>query len=123
MIDPMFVELDQALPPLIDTAIDRQTASASPAGPFPSERQEALARTLISALEFDFGRGRIDVSAHPFTGGVTNDTRMTTRYNPDDFCMSMFAVLHETGHALYQQGLPDAWAGQPIGDRRRHGIA
>ena len=56
------------------------------------------------------------MSHHPFCGGEPDDTRITTRYNEGDFLESLFAVLHETGHALYQQGLPKAWRGQPVGD-------
>ena len=114
-IDPIFAELRTALPPLIDQAIDRQPNVSSPSGPFPNERQAAMGRTLMQALGFDFHSGRLDVSHHPFCGGEPDDTRITTRYDEDDFLKSMFAVLHETGHALYQQGLPAAWRGQPVG--------
>ena len=66
-------------------------------------------------LGFDFDRGRLDVSHHPFCGGVSDDTRITTRYDEEDFLGSLMAVLHETGHALYQQGLPSDWRHQPVG--------
>jgi carboxypeptidase Taq len=69
----------------------------------------------MTALGFDFAHGRLDVSDHPFCGGVPEDTRITTRYSEDDFLESLMAVLHETGHALYQQGLPAAWRSQPVG--------
>ena len=115
-IDPVFNQLRTALPPLIDLAIANQAERSPIAGPFSVERQEKLGQALMAALGFDFEHGRLDVSHHPFCGGALGDTRITTRYNNADFMGSMFAVLHETGHALYQQGLPAAWRGQPVGD-------
>ena len=114
-IDPVFDELGAALPDMVDDAIVRQTTGRVPQGPFPIERQEALGRALMAEVGFDFERGRLDVSHHPFCGGDPDDTRITTRYNEHDFLESMFAVLHETGHAMYEQGLPGAWRGQPVG--------
>ena len=115
-IDPLFDELQSALPPLVDQALGRQAQPDPLPGPFPLQRQKALARELMEALGFDFERGLLGVSHHPFCGGVPDDTRITTRYSRSDFLESMFAVLHETGHALYQQGLPKAWRGQPVGE-------
>ncbi len=115
-IDPLFDELQSALPPLVDQALGRQAQPDPLPGTFPLQRQKALARELMEALGFDFERGLLGVSHHPFCGGVPDDTRITTRYSRSDFLESMFAVLHETGHALYQQGLPKAWRGQPVGE-------
>ncbi len=115
-IDPLFAQLRDMLPSLIDRALDSQPQPLLPQGPFPRDRQEALGRALMAAVGFDFERGRLDASHHPFCGGEPDDTRITTRYNEDDFLESLFAVLHETGHAIYQQGLPKAWRGQPVGD-------
>ena len=117
-IDPVFNELRTALPPLIDLAIANQAARSPLASPFSTERQEQLSQALMAALGFDFAHGRLDVSHHPFCGGDPSDVRITTRYDNADFMTSMFSVLHETGHALYQQGLPAAWRGQPVGDSR-----
>jgi carboxypeptidase Taq len=66
-------------------------------------------------MGFDFTRGRLDVSAHPFCGGAAEDVRMTTRYDERDFLPSILGVIHETGHALYEMGLPRAWVRQPVG--------
>ena len=115
-IDPLFDELRSALPPLIDQALGRQAQSVPLPGPFSVERQQALAHALMATAGFDFQHGLLGVSHHPFCGGVPDDTRITTRYNEADFLESMFAVLHETGHALYQQGLPKAWRGQLVGE-------
>ena len=115
-IDPLFAELAAALPPLIDAALGAQPRTAPLPGPFAVEKQAALGKALMAAVGFDFQHGRLDTSHHPFCGGAPDDTRITTRYNEGDFLESMFAVLHESGHALYQQGLPKAWRGQPVGE-------
>ena len=114
-IDPIFGELRYVLPDLIDRAISRQVPAEAPTGPFSIAAQAHLGRTLMRNMGFDFERGRLDVSHHPFCGGEPDDARITTRYDEGDFLKSMFAVLHETGHALYEQGLPPAWRGQPVG--------
>jgi carboxypeptidase Taq len=71
---------------------------------------------------FDFNHGRLDVSHHPFCGGVAEDVRITTRYSEDDFSEALMGVLHETGHAKYEQGLPAEWLTQPVGEARSMGI-
>lgn len=114
-VTPLFARLKAALPPVIDRAIATQRPPAPVPGPFAIPCQEALARRLMAQLGFDFERGRLDVTHHPFCGGDPDDVRVTTRYNEDNFLDSMFAVLHETGHAMYEQGLPAAWRGQPVG--------
>lgn len=70
------------------------------------------------ALGFDFHHGRLDVSAHPFCGGIPDDVRITTRYDEADFLKALMGVLHETGHALYERGLPAALRHQPAGEAR-----
>ena len=116
VVDPIFDELKRALPGLIDAALAAQRTPLPTPGPFSDARQAALAHNLMRRLGFDFERGRLDTSHHPFCGGDPDDTRITTRYNPDAFLESMFAVLHETGHAMYEQGLPADWRRQPVGD-------
>jgi len=74
---------------------------------YPSEKQQALSKFAAEKIGYDFAAGRIDVSVHPFCSGIApGDTRITTRYNPNYFGDALFGVLHETGHALYEQGLP-----------------
>ncbi|MFM7151182.1 MAG: carboxypeptidase M32 [Gemmataceae bacterium] len=83
---------------------------------FPVERQKVFGEAAAAALGFDFEAGRLDVSTHPFCSGIgPGDTRMTTRYNPRQFNESFFGVLHETGHGLYDQGLPPEHVGTPRG--------
>jgi len=112
----LFDDLRGFLPGMIDRVLGRQGEALPLPGPFPQARQRALGKEMMRALRFDFTRGRLDVSHHPFCGGVPDDTRITTRYSEDDFLESLMAVLHETGHALYQQGLPADWRSQPVGE-------
>ena len=120
-IDRIFGELARFLPDTINAAIERQAALPAPIqpeGPFSIESQRQVGRKLMATLGFDFERGRLDVSTHPFCGGTPDDVRLTTRYSDDDFARSMMGVLHETGHALYEQGLPKPWRRQPVGGAR-----
>ena len=87
-----------------------------PLGPFPSTTQEALCRRLSEAAGLESSHSRLDRSAHPFCGGTPTDVRITTRYDEADFARSLLGVLHETGHALYERGLPHAHARQPVGE-------
>jgi carboxypeptidase Taq len=87
-----------------------------PVGPFPIAKQERLCREIAERLGLDFEHARLDQSAHPFSGGTPTDVRITTRYQEDDFASAILAVVHETGHALYERGLPSAHARQPVGE-------
>jgi carboxypeptidase Taq len=119
-IDRIFDELERFLPRATDAAITRQAtqpALAAP-GPFPVERQRVLSETLMRVIGFPFAQGRLDVSLHPFSGGTPDDLRITTRYDENDFAKALMATLHETGHALYEAGLPKAWRRQPVGEAR-----
>ena len=119
-IDPAFDDLAAFLPGFTGAVIERQAARPplQIEGPFPADRQEALGRRFMAALGFDFDRGRLDVSHHPFTGGAPDDIRITTRYDEADFLTGLYAVLHETGHAQYAAGLPRQWRHQPVGRAR-----
>ena len=120
-IDELFSDLAGFLPEFTETALARQADRADPVlpdGPFSTERQRILGEKLMGTLGFDFDAGRLDVSLHPFCGGVPGDIRITTRYADNDFTQSLMGVLHETGHALYEMGLPDDWRYQPVGSAR-----
>ena len=120
-IDVLFADLASFLPGFLDDALARQGARPAPLplpGPFPVEKQRALGLELMTALGFDFDHGRLDVSLHPFCGGTPGDVRITTRYDEASFMPALMGVLHETGHALYERGLPEAWRRQPVGRAR-----
>ncbi|MGE5506850.1 MAG: carboxypeptidase M32 [Actinomycetota bacterium] len=121
-IDQVFADLETFLPAFVERALAAQAARpapVSPPGPFPTEAQRALGIRLMTALGFDFGHGRLDTSFHPFCGGYPEDVRITTRYDEADFTSALMGVLHETGHALYDFGLPGGrWRHQPVGRAR-----
>jgi carboxypeptidase Taq len=120
-IDAVFADLARFLPDFIGRVLDRQARKPLPLaldGPFDLGAQRRLCRCLMQAVGFDFRHGRLDESHHPFCGGVPDDVRLTTRYEADDFMPGIMGVLHETGHALYDQGLPAEWRHQPVGEAR-----
>ncbi|HWI29542.1 MAG TPA: carboxypeptidase M32 [Stellaceae bacterium] len=125
VIDRLFDDLAGRLPTLIERALEAQSrrpAPLVPDGPFPIEAQRQIGLELMQRLGFDFEHGRLDVSLHPFCGGTPDDVRLTTRYDEADFGRALMGVLHETGHALYERGLPEAWRRQPVGHARSMSI-
>ena len=123
-IERVFADLKTWLPDLASRAEAKQRGEKvlAPSGPFPIAIQRALSLEIMKLLGFDFEAGRLDESAHPFSGGVPEDLRLTTRYRENDFAQSLMGAIHETGHARYEQNLPREWLGQPIGTARSYGI-
>lgn len=120
-IDRIFAPLIKVLPGLIAEVLaaqQKRPAPVAPAGPFPIEAQRRAGRMMMEKLGFEFDHGRLDISLHPFCGGTPDDVRITTRYDEADFARALMGVLHETGHALYERGLPVAWRRQPVGEAR-----
>ena len=118
-IDSLFDRLAGFLPGFLAQVIERQASEPAPLpleGPFPIDAQRALGRRMMEAVGFDFDHGRLDESNHPFTGGTPDDVRITTRYDEGDFTQGLMATLHETGHAMYELGLPASWRYQPVGE-------
>jgi carboxypeptidase Taq len=118
-IVPVFAGYEAFLGQALPQAEERQArnpAPLRPPGPFPIAVQEALCRRLAARLGLDFAHARLDRSAHPFSGGTQTDVRITSRYDEADFTQAVLAVVHETGHALYERGLPASHARQPVGE-------
>ena len=122
-IDTIFKALSRKLPSLINEAIEVQAAHAPTplAGKFTVARQRSLSIDVLKALGFPFDRGRLDESEHPFTEGVPGDIRVTTRFDATDPFSGLLGAVHETGHAMYDLGLPLKWRDQPVG--RDRGLA
>ena len=120
----VFGAVRQWLPGLIDRVVERQSQHSliEPRGPFPIDRQQALCQRVVAMLGFDFSAGRLDTSTHPFSGGVPEDVRMTTRYREDEFLPALMGTVHETGHGRYEQNRPREWLGQPVSQARSMAI-
>ena len=108
--------------PLAEERQAKQQTPVKPPGPFPIATQETLCRRIAERIGLDFEHAQLDRSAHPFSGGTPTDVRITTRYDLGDFSQSIMAVIHETGHALYERGLPRSFARQPVGEAAGMGI-
>ncbi len=119
-IAPVFAELKAFLKDFIPLAVEKQAkVKLKPLSPpYSIEAQKALGLEVMKAIGFDFDHGRLDISHHPFCGGVPSDVRMTTRYRTDEFLSALMGIMHETGHGLYEQGLPKQWGHWPSGSAR-----
>lgn len=119
-IDAIFTSLVRRLPGLIQEVIELQSRKppVELTGRFAPSKQRQLAIDVMKHLGFPFDRGRLDESEHPFTGGAPGDIRITTRFLPNDPLSGLMGVLHETGHAMYDLGLPEQWRSQPVGRDR-----
>ena len=103
--------------------ISKGHAPGLPGGLYPVGAQQAFNARVAEAVGFDFQAGRIDTTTHPFCTTLgPRDVRLTTRYDEADFTSSLFGVLHEAGHGLYEQGLPSTDFGLPSGSAVSLGI-
>ena len=103
--------------------ISKSHAPGLPGGPYLVGAQQAFNARVAEAVGFDFHAGRIDTTTHPFCTTLgPRDVRLTTRYDEADFTSSLFGVLHEAGHGLYEQGLPSTDFGLPSGSAVSLGI-
>jgi carboxypeptidase Taq len=119
-VQALFAPLEDFLPDFVQAvmAYQRTLPPQSPCKQkVPIATQQAISRLLMQRFGFDFARGRADISAHPFCGGVAGDIRLTSRFDEGNLIEGLYATLHETGHALYEMGLPqqDPWCAQPVG--------
>lgn len=123
-LDSIFGDLKTWLPDLTKEVQEKQAIESfiKPRGTYSTKEQNALGLEVMKTLGFDFNHGRLDISSHPFCGGTARDTRITTRYDEKDFVQSLMGIVHETGHARYEQGLPLEFDGLPVGQARSMGI-
>lgn len=118
-VEPMFDAYEAFLRDALPRAEEIQARRGPPVplpGPFPAAKQRELCRRLSLRLGLEAEHSRLDESVHPFCGGTPSDVRITTLYSEADPAKALLGVLHETGHALYERGLPDAYARQPVGE-------
>ena len=121
-LDGLFAPLASELSILIKKVAVKKSPTL-PKTKYPLEQQIKLNAEVAKILGYDLQAGRIDQSAHPFTTGFhPTDVRITTRYDENDFYVSMGSVIHEAGHAMYEQGLPAKEFGTPLGEAASLGI-
>ncbi|CAE8624370.1 unnamed protein product, partial [Polarella glacialis] len=116
-IQEVFDEVKTGLVPFLAELREKGTAPDDSwlKGDFDTEKQAGLCRDISVALGFDLEKGRLDVSVHPFTGGSgPTDVRMTTRFKKEDVTEGITGAIHETGHALYEQGRNEEYDGLPV---------
>ena len=90
---------------------------------YPKADQEAFILEVIPELGYDLEAGRLDETAHPFAVRIhPGDVRITTRYFEDFFNAAFFGSVHEAGHAMYEQGLPEEHWGTPLGESVSLGV-
>jgi carboxypeptidase Taq len=124
-IEPVFAALKDKLVPLVEkiAATGKFPAKGVLDQDFPVAEQEELGRQVLEDLGFDLEAGRLDVAVHPFCSGTSrDDVRLTTRYSADWLPGSLFGTIHEAGHGLYEQGLPEDAVATPAGGSVSLGI-
>jgi carboxypeptidase Taq len=122
---PLFAALRARLVPLVRAVVasGRAVDEAVVRGTYPREAQRELGAWVAAQIGFDFTAGRLDLSAHPFCMGIDRrDVRLTWRADEQDFRPGLMGVLHEMGHGLYDQGLPEEWQGTPLGEAASVGV-
>lgn len=112
----IFAELRQQLVPLIEAIGQQpQVDTSCLRGHFPKEGQLEFAEEVVRELGYDFNRGRMDLSPHPFTATFSiHDTRITTRVREDDISDCLFSAIHEAGHAMHFQGTDPVYEASPL---------
>lgn len=116
-IEKLFAGLKPGLVELVSKVSAKAGSARLPElkGSFPIDRQRAFGEEVARAMGFDFERGRLDVSAHPFSAAISrDDVRLTTRYREDMPFSALFGVMHEAGHGLYEQNISDELKHTPL---------
>jgi carboxypeptidase Taq len=123
-VSTVFADLREKLVPLVEQITARQEEDESFLNAtFPVEKQKQFGRTVLETMGYDFNRGRLDVSVHPFTTAVgADDVRITTRYNPQYFRTGLFGTIHEAGHALYEMGIDPSYKQSILGEGTSLGV-
>jgi carboxypeptidase Taq len=123
-VGAVFDELKKALVPFVQELVDRgEVEDSFLHQTFPQAGQEAFCRRVLSDIGYDFSRGRLDVSAHPFTISVGgDDIRITTHYRENKLTSALFGSIHEGGHALYEMGIAEEHHGSLLGKGTSLGI-
>jgi carboxypeptidase Taq len=122
-VDVIFDDMAAFIPGFLNEVIEKQKPALPLKGPYPVETQKKLCLQLAQFLGMEPQWSRLDASAHPFSMGIGDDVRITTRFNEKDFTNAMQAVAHEVGHGLYDRYTPREWHSQPVGASLHMGLA
>ncbi len=113
---PIFTAIRDTLKPLRDAVLSRPAPPPLPPGPYPVAAQQAFVRDVAARFGYDFNRGRLDPTVHPFELAMTrNDVRITARYDESVVGIGLKATMHETGHGLYEQNIDPALTRTALG--------
>lgn len=117
MLDRVFAQVRESLPPLLDAVKNQiQVQDSFFHHHYPKDGQWQFSMDVLKAMGYDFEAGRQDYSEHPFTTSFApSDVRVTTRVDEEHFASLLWSSIHEGGHALYEQGLPESQYGMPLG--------
>jgi carboxypeptidase Taq len=124
MVRELFTALRAELVPLVEEVCSRPAAETSCLHQaFPADAQMAFSRQVAEAVGYDFERGRLDLTAHPFMIRFgANDIRITTRVDDSFLGDCLYSTIHEVGHAMYEQGLAERLAGSPVAGGASMGV-
>jgi len=121
-LSALFTPLAARLTELLDRIRQAPPLAAHPVA-VPVDAQRRIHARVVAALGFDMERGRLDEAHHPFTMGIgPRDVRLTTRYNPEDLMAGLLGTVHETGHGMYEQGLPEEQVGTTVDEPASTGV-
>jgi carboxypeptidase Taq len=124
-ISEVFAKLREELVPLVEAIVDsgKRPDMSIIENDYPTDLQRKFGQEASAAIGFDYSNGRLDVTTHPFCSGIApGDCRITTRYNPKHLGQAFFGTLHESGHGIYEQGLPAEQYGTPLAESVSLGI-
>ena len=121
-LDAVFGRLRSGLVDLRERVFSADRDVAALSGRFPEDAQIRLAREIATVFGYDWNRGRLDKSPHPFSSGSGNDVRITTRVSESDPFNCLYSTIHETGHACYEQGIRSEYWLTPLGQGVSFGV-
>lgn len=124
-VETLFSELSRSIPPLLVELMDLQESYEKVQSPLQltEEEQIQVCKKVLNCIGYDFSRGRLDLSSHPFSSSChPDDCRITTRLESHGLTVQVLTTLHEAGHSFYEMGLPKEHYGTPLGEPISHGI-
>ncbi|MBC7828166.1 MAG: carboxypeptidase M32 [Chitinophagaceae bacterium] len=124
LLDGVFKNMRASLKDIVQQIVGRpQVRDSFLFQYYPRDKQWEFGLRLIKELGYDLEAGRQDISEHPFTTNFnSNDVRITTRIHENDLSSMVWSCIHELGHALYEQGLPEDQYGLPAGEPASYSI-